>query len=47
MIQRTAVQRIIHRSSTTTRYWKRYKNEHDQWITESGLPHARKVIEDY
>ena len=28
-------------------YWKEYENEHDQWITEIGLPHAKKAIEDY
>ena len=28
-------------------HWKDYGNEHDQWIAESGLPHARQVIEDY
>ena len=28
-------------------YWKGYGNKHDQWIAESGLPHARQVIEDY
>jgi len=28
-------------------YWKGYRDEHDQWIVESGLPHARQVIEDY
>ena len=28
-------------------HWKGYGNEHDQWIVESGLPHARKAIEDY
>ena len=24
-----------------------YGDEHDQWIAESWLPHARQVIEDY
>jgi len=28
-------------------YWKGYGNEHDQWIVEMGLPHAKGVIEDY
>ena len=28
-------------------YWKSYGDEHDQWIAESGLPHAKQVIEDY
>ena len=28
-------------------YWKGYGNEHDQWIAETGLPHAKKMIEDY
>ena len=28
-------------------YWKRYSNEHNQWIAETGLPHAKKVIENY
>jgi len=28
-------------------HWKGYRDEHDQWIVESGLPHARQVIEDY
>ena len=27
--------------------WKGYRDEHDQWIAESGLPHAKQVIEDY
>ena len=22
-------------------------DEHDQWITKTGLPHAREAIEDY
>ena len=26
---------------------KGYRDEHDQWIAETGLPHARKAIEDY
>jgi len=28
-------------------HWKGYRDEHDQWIVETGLPHAKKVIEDY
>jgi len=28
-------------------HWKDYRDEHDQWTTESGLPHAREAIEDY
>jgi len=28
-------------------HWKGYGDEHDQWIAESGLPHAKQVIEDY
>ena len=28
-------------------HWKRYMDEHDQWIAETGLPHAKEVIEDY
>ena len=28
-------------------HWKGYRDEHDQWIAESGLPHAKQVIEDY
>ena len=28
-------------------HWKDYGNKHDQWITETGLPHAKEVIEDY
>jgi len=27
-------------------HWKSYGDEHDQWIAESGLPHAKQVIED-
>jgi len=30
-----------------TIYWKGYGDEHDQWIAESGLPHAKDAIEDY
>ena len=28
-------------------HWKGYGDEHDQWIAESGLLHAKQVIEDY
>ena len=28
-------------------YWKGYGDEHNQWIAESELPHAKGVIEDY
>jgi len=28
-------------------HWKGYGNEHDQWIAETGLPHAKEAIEDY
>ena len=28
-------------------HWKGYGDEHDQWIAESVLPHAKQVIEDY
>ena len=28
-------------------HWKGYGDEYDQWIAESGLPHAKQVIEDY
>ena len=28
-------------------HWKNYKDEHDQWIIETGLPHTKEVIEDY
>jgi len=28
-------------------YWKGYGDEHNQWIAESGLPHAKDVIKDY
>jgi len=28
-------------------YWKGYGDEHNQWIAESGLPHAKQAIEDY
>ena len=28
-------------------HWKGYENKHDQWIAETGLPHAKEAIEDY
>jgi len=28
-------------------HWKGYGDEHDQWIVEMGLPHAKEAIEDY
>ena len=28
-------------------HWKGYGDEHDQWVAESGLPHAKQAIEDY
>ena len=28
-------------------YWKGYWNEHDQWIVELGLLHAKDMIKDY
>jgi len=28
-------------------HWKGYGDEHNQWMVESGLSHARQVIEDY
>ena len=28
-------------------YWKGYGDKYNQWIVESGLPHAKEVIEDY
>jgi len=28
-------------------YWKSYGDEHNQWIAETGLPHAKEAIEDY
>ena len=27
--------------------WKGYGDEHDQWITESGLPYTKEMIENY
>ena len=26
---------------------KGYRDEHDQWITETGLPYVKEAIEDY
>jgi len=28
-------------------HWKEYGNEHNQWISEIGLPHTKKAIQDY
>ena len=28
-------------------YWKGYRDKHDQWIVELGLPQAKEMIEDY
>jgi len=28
-------------------YWKGYRDEHDQWIAETGLSHAKEMIENY
>ena len=28
-------------------HWKGYRDEHDQWIVEMGLPHTKEGIEDY
>jgi len=28
-------------------HWKGYRDEHDQWIAKSELPHAKEAIEDY
>jgi len=28
-------------------HWKSYGDEHDQWIAETGLPHAKEAIGDY
>ena len=28
-------------------HWKGHGDEHDQWIAETELSHAREVIEDY
>jgi len=37
--KRQGIQFLVH--------WKGYRDKHDQWITESGLPHAKGMIEDY
>ena len=28
-------------------HWKGYRDEHNQWIAETELPHAKGAIEDY
>ena len=28
-------------------HWKGYRDEHNQWIAETELPHAKEAIEDY
>jgi len=28
-------------------HWKGYGDEHDQWIAETGLSHAKQAVEDY
>ena len=28
-------------------YWKGYRDEHDQWIAEMRLSHAKEAIKDY
>ena len=28
-------------------HWEGYGDKHDQWIAETGLPHAKETIEDY
>ena len=28
-------------------HWKGYKNEYNQWIVETGLPHTKEAIQDY
>ena len=28
-------------------HWKGYEDEHNQWIAETELPHAKQAIEDY
>jgi len=28
-------------------HWKGYRDEHDQWITKTGLSHAKEMIKDY
>jgi len=37
--QRKGVQYLVH--------WKGYGDEHNQWIAETRLLHAKQVIEDY
>ena len=28
-------------------HWKRYGNEHNQWIAETELPYIKEMIQDY
>ena len=28
-------------------HWKGYRDKHNQWIAETGLPYAKEVIENY
>ena len=28
-------------------YWKSHRDEHNQWIAETGLSYAKEAIEDY
>jgi len=28
-------------------HWKGYGDEHDQWIVETGLSHAKQAVKDY
>ena len=28
-------------------HWKGYRDEHNQWIVETELPHAKEAIKDY
>ena len=28
-------------------HWKGYEDKHNQWIAETGLSHAKEMIEDY
>ena len=28
-------------------HWKGYGDKHDQWIAETGLPHAKQEVKDY
>jgi len=37
--QERGIQYLVH--------WKSYGNEHDQWIAEMRLPHAKEVIKNY